>query len=263
MARGYPDQIHLEQMSFEEVAAAIAEGCTTVVIPLGAVEQHGPHLSLGMDADHADALAERIARDRGHTLVAPTIKVGCSSHHLPFPGTISLRPETLEAICLDYCTSLAGHGFKRLLIHSGHIGNFPVIKDMLGRLRDAVPPDVEILAFSDSTTWIDTWRDAVREAKGDVSAVGGHADIAETSLMMVIRPESVRQDRFEVGHLGGLSESDLELVWKNGIRSVSPNGVIGSPFGSNREIGEACLAAVAELLIETFESATKAAGARR
>lgn len=263
MARGYPDQIHLELMSHEEVAAALAQGCTTVVIPLGAVEQHGPHLSLGMDADHAEALAERIARRRGATLVAPTIKTGCSSHHLPFAGTISLRPETLEAICLDYCTSLARHGFKRILIHSGHIGNFPILKDMLGRLRDAVPSDVEILAFTDSTTWIATWRDAVRDAGGDVSAVGGHADIAETSLMMVIRPDSVRQDRFEVGHLGGLSEADLELMWKNGIRSVSPNGVIGSPFGSNRQIGEVCLAAVADLLIETFDGGSSATADRR
>ncbi|WP_051048721.1 creatininase family protein [Rhodopseudomonas sp. B29] len=249
-------------MSYEEVALALAEGCTTVVIPLGAVEQHGPHLSLGMDADHADALAERIARSCGKTLVAPTIKVGCSSHHLPFPGTISLRAQTLEAICIDYCTSLAGHGFKRILIHSGHIGNFPILKDMLGRLREAVPPDVEILAFTDSTTWIDTWRRAVSEAGGDVSAVGGHADIAETSLMMVIRPASVRPDRFEVGHLGGLSEADLELMWKNGIRSVSHNGVIGSPFGSSREIGDACLAAVTELLIESFDGGTKAGSAR-
>lgn len=263
MTRGYPDQIYLEQMSHEEVAAALADGCTTVVIPLGAVEQHGPHLSLGMDADHANALAERIARSRGNTLVAPTITVGCSSHHLPFAGTISLRPETLEAICVDYCTSLARHGFKRILIHSGHIGNFPVLKDVLGRLREVVPSDVEILAFFDSTKWIDTWRDAVREAGGDVLAVGGHADIAETSLMMVIRPDSVRPDRFEVGHLGGLSEADLELMWKNGIRSVSQNGVIGSPIGSSYAIGEACLAAVAELLIKTFDSEAGAASARR
>lgn len=96
-----------------------------------------------------------------------------------------------------------------------------------------------------------------------MSAVGGHADIAETSLMMVIRPDSVRPDRFEVGHLGGLSEADLELMWKNGIRSVSHNGVIGSPFGSSHNIGEACLAAVAELLIKTFDSEAGVAGARR
>jgi creatinine amidohydrolase len=260
MTRGYPSQIHLEQMSFEDVAAALAAGCTAVVIPLGAIEQHGPHLALSMDADHAEALAERVARICGRTLVTPTIKTGCSAHHLSFPGTISLRPETLEAICTDYCTSLARHGFKRLLIFSGHIGNFPVIKAMLARLRASVPSDVEIIAFTNSTQWIDTWRHAVSDAGGDSLAVGGHADIAETSLMMAICPESVRHDRFEVGHLGALTEQQLELMWKNGIRSVSWNGIIGSPIGSSCEIGEACLAAVADLLVDTFKEQERSIG---
>lgn len=253
MARGYPGEIHLEQMSFEDVGSALREGCTAVMIPLGAIEQHGPHLALSMDADHAGALAERVARIRNKTLVAPTIKVGCSAHHLPFAGTLSFRPETLEAICTDYCTSLAGHGFKRLLIFSGHIGNFPVIDGMLDRLRASVPPDVEIAAFVNSTLWIDTWRHAVSAAGGDPLAVGGHADIAETSLMMAIRPDSVRHDRFEVGHLGALTQEQLELMWKNGIRSVSQNGIIGSPIGASREIGDACLAAITDLLVDTFK----------
>lgn len=253
MTRGYPGEIHLEQMSFEDVRSALAQGCTAVMIPLGAIEQHGPHLALSMDADHAGALAERVAHRRGKTLVAPTIQVGCSAHHLPFPGTLSLRPATLEAICTDYCTSLAGHGFKRLLIFSGHIGNFPVIEGMLDRLRASVPPDVEIHAFADATLWIDTWRHAVAAAGGDALAVGGHADIAETSLMMAIRPNSVRHDRFEVGQLGALTQAQLELMWKNGIQSVSQNGIIGSPFGASSEIGEACLVAITDLLVDTFQ----------
>jgi creatinine amidohydrolase len=260
MARGYPSEIHLEQMSFEDVGTALAQGCTAVMIPLGAVEQHGPHLALGMDADHAETLAERIARSRGNTLVAPTIKIGCSAHHLPFPGTLSLRPKTLEAICIDYCTSLAGHGFKRLLMFSGHIGNFPVIDGMLDRLQASVPPDVEICAFTDAVLWIDTWRHAVAAAGGDPLAVGGHADIAETSLMMVIRPDSVRHDRFEAGHLGALTQAQLESMWKNGIRSVSENGIIGSPIGASRDIGESCLAAIVKLLVDSFNEPEKPIG---
>lgn len=246
------DQVRLELMSFEDVSAALARGYSTVLIPCGAVEQHGPHLPLCMDADHADALAEEVACSLGGTLIAPTIKVSCSAHHLVFPGTISLRPETFESICLDYCTSLAKHGFTRILLFSGHIGNFPIFKTMLLRLRQAVPSGVEIDAFSDSTVWIDTWRKAVEAAGGDPHAVGGHADIAETSLMMVIRPESVRLDRFEVGHLGALSEEQLHSMWKNGIKSVTHNGIIGSPIGSTAKIGERCLEAIADLLIGAF-----------
>ncbi|NLS70662.1 MULTISPECIES: creatininase family protein [Bradyrhizobium] len=249
-----PDELRLELMSFEQVSAALAAGASTVLIPCGAVEQHGPHLPLCMDADHADAIAARLARHLGRTLIAPTIKVGCSAHHLVFPGTISIRPETFESICLDYCTSLARHGFRRILLFSGHIGNFPALQDMLPRLRSAVPVDVEIDAYCDAVAWIERWRSAVEQAGGDPNAVGGHADIAETSLMMLLRPDSVRLDRFEVGHLGALSEEQLQAMWRNGIKSVTANGIIGNPFGSTARIGERCLAAIADLLAVSFGS---------
>jgi creatinine amidohydrolase len=244
--------LYLELMSFEDVARSLALGFTTILVPCGAIEQHGPHLPLCMDADHAEALAPLIAIALGSTIIAPTIKVGCSSHHLVFPGTLSLRPETFEAVCLDYCTSLACHGFKRILLYSGHIGNFPVLNGMLLRLRDAVPPGVTVEAFVDSIAWLGAWRTAVEAAGGDPSAVGGHADIAETSLMMHLRPDSVRQGRFEMGHRGALSEQQLQSMWKNGIKSISANGIIGDPTGSTSTIGERCLEAIAELLSESF-----------
>lgn len=247
-----PDEIRLELMNHEQVSAALAQGTSTILIPCGAVEQHGPHLPLCMDADHADALAARIARHIGKTLIAPTIKVGCSDHHLVFRGTISLRPETFEAVCLDYCTSLARHGFERILLFSGHIGNFPILRDMLPRLKRAVPQKVEIDAFYDSIAWIDRWRTAVAEAGGNPALVGGHADIAETSLMLYLRPDTVRLDRFEAGHLGALSEEQLQSMWRNGIVSVSANGIIGDPHGSTAQIGERCLEAIAELLVVSF-----------
>ena len=257
-----PDQLRLELMSFQDVAAALENGYSTILIPCGAVEQHGPHLPLCMDADHAEALAEKLAQKLGRTLVAPTIKLGCSAHHLAFPGTISLRAETFEAVCLDCCTSLARHGFKRILLFSGHIGNFPVFNDMLPRLRQAVPRDVVIDAFSDSIGWIERWRAAVEAAGGDPNAVGGHADIAETSLMMVIRPESVRLDRFEVGHLGALSEEQLRSMWANGMKSVTTNGILGNPVGSTARIGEQCLGAIADLLTDAFRAKVSAESAR-
>ncbi|MGY3564259.1 creatinine amidohydrolase [Bradyrhizobium sp. USDA 4463] len=247
------DEVRLELMNFEQVSAALAQGTSTILVPCGAVEQHGPHLPLCMDADHADALAYKVARHLGNALIAPTIKVGCSAHHLAFPGTISLRPETFEAICLDYCTSLARHGFKRILLFSGHIGNFPILRDMLARLKQAIPEDVEIDAFSDSIAWIDRWRSAVKEAGANPDAVGGHADIAETSLMLYLRPDSVRPDRFEAGHLGALSEEQLRSMWRNGVKSVTANGIIGDPHGSTAAIGERCLEAITELLVASFD----------
>lgn len=252
MALASFDQFRLELMSFEDVSEALSRGYTTVLVPCGAVEQHGPHLPLCMDADHADALADKIADALGDALIAPTIKIGCSAHHLVFPGTVSLRPETFEAICLDYCTSLAKHGFRRILLFSGHIGNFPVFQHMLPRLRQSMPDGIEVDAFTDSIGWIGTWRNAVMKAGGDPDRVGGHADIAETSLMMVIRPDSVRPDKFEAGYVGAISEQQLHAMWKNGIKSITHNGIIGDPHGASVAIGERCLQAIADLLVGAF-----------
>jgi creatinine amidohydrolase len=249
-----PDSLKLELMTFEDVSAALSVGFDTVLIPCGAIEQHGPHLPLCMDADHADHLAVLIAQKLGRTLIAPTIKVGCSAHHLALSGTISLRKETFEAVCRDYCTSLALHGFKHILLFSGHIGNFPVLADMLPRLLRATDGQARIAAYTDSQAWIGCWRQAVQAAGGDPDHVGGHADIAETSLMLKLRPESVRVDRFARGHLGALTPDQLDLMWKNGIVSVSGNGIIGNPHGSTAEIGEQCLHDVGGLLANFFRT---------
>jgi creatinine amidohydrolase len=254
MTAGSIDELRLELMTFEDVRDAFRGGFHTVIVPCGAVEQHGPHLPLCMDADHAEALAGAVAKRLGRTLIAPTVRVGCSSHHLAFPGTISIRPETFEAICLDYCSSLVQHGFSRILLFSGHIGNFPVFRNILPGLREKMEGRARVEAFVDSEEWMSAWRQAVSDAGGDPEAVGGHADIAETSLMMKIRPDSVRLDRLEPGHRGQLSQEQLESMWKNGIASVTRNGIIGDPRGSTRAIGESCLARVTDLLVNAFKA---------
>jgi creatinine amidohydrolase len=249
-----PDALKLELMTFEDVSAALNDGFDTVLVPCGAIEQHGPHLPLCMDADHAEHLAMLIARRLGKTLVAPSIRVGCSSHHLALSGSISLRNETFEAICQDYCTSLAHHGFKHILLFSGHIGNFPVLADMLPHLRQVAGGRVRISAYTDSQAWIGCWRAAVQAAGGDPGHVGGHADIAETSLMLKLRPESVRVDRYVRGHMGALTPDQLNLMWKNGIVSVSTNGIIGDPHGATAAIGERCLHDIGDLLADFFRT---------
>ncbi len=244
--------LRIERLTFEDVARALELGFRSILIPCGAVEQHGLHLPLCMDADHAEALAQMVAQRLSHTLIAPTIKVGCSSHHLSFPGTVSLRPETFESICLDYCVSLARHGFSRIMLFSGHIGNFRILKDMLPRLQDAVLGRCEVNVFADSDLWVGRWRNAVAAAGGDPARVGGHADIAETSLMLKLRPNSVRTDKFEPGHIGLLSQDQRTLMWEKGIASISRNGILGDPRGSTAAIGERCLDDIATLLADSF-----------
>jgi creatinine amidohydrolase len=247
---------HLDQMTFEDVSSALANGFDGIVIPCGAIEQHGPHLPLSMDADHADALAVEVAALLGHTLIAPTIKVGCSKHHMAFPGTISLQEETFKAICHDYCVSLAKHGFKRIYLFSAHVGNFNALRAMLPRAREAVGPSTQVFAYTDHEAWLLEWRSAVERVGGDPECVGGHADIAETSLMIHLHPESVRHEKVVAGHIGLMTTEQLNLMWKSGIASITPNGVLGDARGSTREIGESCLNGIAKLLASKFKAET-------
>ncbi|WP_370209099.1 creatininase family protein [Pararhodobacter marinus] len=241
----------IERMTAPEIAEAIGAGCTRVVVPCGAVEQHGPHMALRMDADHAEALAPLLASGLGGAFIAPTITVGCSKHHLAFAGTISLSEETFAAICRDYCTSLAQHGVTEIFFFSGHIGNFPVLERILPDLREAVP-GLRIEAFTDSGAWLACWAETVAGAGGAAENVGGHADVAETSIMLHIKPEAVRVPRIAAGRIGMLTQAELEAVWRDGLRSVSANGILGDARGASASIGAECLRAIAGLILVDF-----------
>ena len=110
--------VWLQELTWEEVAGYLAER-DTILIPFGTTEQHGPAGPLGLDSYVAIALAEDAARKAG-VLAAPPVWYGDSSHHLGFPGTISLRTETLIQVVYDILRSLARHGFRRMLLINGH-----------------------------------------------------------------------------------------------------------------------------------------------
>jgi creatinine amidohydrolase len=108
-------KILLAEMTSAQVRAELSRGRSTVVVPFGAVEQHGPHLPLDTDAVLADRLGPLLAERLG-ALCAPTIRIGCSEHHLAFAGTLSLRPQTLRMIVDDLVDSLVRHGFRRVVL---------------------------------------------------------------------------------------------------------------------------------------------------
>ena len=151
----------LEELTSPEVTKALQDGYTTVVVAVGAVEQHGPHLPLLVDAARGDRLAFEIARRLENALVAPTIRVGCSEHHMAFKGTLSLRQETLEALCVDYTVSLSRHGFKRICFVPSHGGNFAPLAQMLESLRAAAEENCEVDAYTDLVGFVEFWKSAV------------------------------------------------------------------------------------------------------
>jgi creatinine amidohydrolase len=251
------DALLLEEMTWPEVQAAVEVGRTTVVIAVGAVEQHGPHLPLLVDAVRGDRLALEVATRLGDAVVAPTIRVGCSEHHMGFPGTITLRKNTLEAICLDYAVSLARHGFTRLCFVPSHGGNFGPLAEMLPDLRAAVGPDCRVDAYTDLVGFMDFWQAAVRDHEPDlVERVGGHADIAETAEMLCIRPDLVRSDRAECGHMQTFDEALMNRIFTEGFRAVTPNGILGDARGATEAIGVSCIAHAAAGIVASLNDAS-------
>ena len=237
----------LEELTWPEVGQAIEGGFTTVLVAVGAVEQHGPHLPLLVDAARGDRLALEVARRLGQSLVAPTIRVGCSEHHMGFPGTLSLRRQTLEAICMDYAVSLSRHGFTRVCFLPSHGGNFGPLAEMLADLRAAVAPNCQVDAYTDLMGFMKYWQDAVKaEAPELVGRVGGHADISESSEMLCIRPDLVREDRAVEGHVAEFYDALAQRIFRDGLRSVTPNGVLGDARGMSEAIGERCIANAAD-----------------
>lgn len=250
------DDLFLERMTWPRVRAALDAGRTTAVVACGAVEQHGPHLPLFTDAEHGTRLAEEVARRMGDALVAPTIRVGCSEHHMAFAGTISLQRETFEAICRDYCTSLARHGFKRILLIPSHGGNFAPLADMLGRLREAVGSGVRVEAFTDLAAVIELWTRVAEEESGLGERVGGHADIAESSIMLALHPELVREKEATAGYVGRITPVLIERMFREGLQSITANGILGDARGMSSEIGRRCIDELVKLLVAHFRDRT-------
>lgn len=248
------DSLLLEELTSPEVAEAIASGWTTAVVAVGAVEQHGPHLPLLVDAVRGDRLAVEVARLLGHALVAPTIRVGCSDHHMEFAGTLTLRKETLVAICEDYTTSLAQHGFRRICFVPSHGGNFGPLAEMLPALREAAGETCRVDAYTDLVGFMDFWQAAVAEHSAELAArVGGHADIAETSEILTMRPDLVRLDRAEEGHVQDFDEALMHRIFTEGFKAVTPNGILGDARGATAEIGESCVRHAAEGIVAALE----------
>jgi creatinine amidohydrolase len=251
-----PDPLLLEHLTWPEIELAITRGTVTVIIPVGSVEQHGPHLPLMVDAERGTALGLRVAQALEDAFVAPTIRVGCSEHHMGFAGTITLRPQTLEALLTDYCVSLARHGFQRLCILPSHGGNFEPIEEMLPRLREAVAgvdEECEVLAFTDLLGIVGVWRWLVEEETGMGDRVGGHADIAESSEFLHLHPALVRVGREEAGSVLELNEAVLEQIFEKGFRAITTNGILGDARGMDADLGEKLLDATARTISEYFQ----------
>lgn len=205
----------------------------TLLVPVGSVEQHGPHLPLDTDTRIALAVAGAAAARLGpDLLVAPAIAIGASGEHEMFPGTVSIGTEGLRTVLVELGRS-AGRWVRRTVFVNGHGGNLDAVRSAVELLR-AESRDVSAYSCSPPRSLC---------ANPDA-----HAGRTETSIMLAVSPEVVRLDLARAGNTAPLA-SLLPTMRAGSVRAVSENGVLGDPAGATAAEGEALLAAMVDALV--------------
>jgi creatinine amidohydrolase len=241
--------LELDKLTWPEVEAERDAGRDTVVVAFGATEQHGRHMPLATDALIGDHFA-RLLADRLDAFVAPTVRVGCSSHHLDFPGTLSVEDETFHAIVADLVRSLARGGFRRIVLVPTHGGNFGPLAAAVERLGEL--EDTRVSAVTDIGGLMRIAELGRDEHDVPLGEGGLHAGEWETSMMLAIHSDLVRMDHAEAGFTGDLQEA-LEGMFAGGVKAISENGAVGDPAKASAEHGRRYLDAALEIAVEQIE----------
>jgi creatinine amidohydrolase len=241
--------LDLYTLSWPEIRDELDQGRDTIVACFGAVEQHGHHMPLGTDSILGDALGRALA-DRLDAFFAPTVQVGCSSHHLAFPGTMSISEETFWGVVSDIVHGWAGQGFKRIVLLPTHGGNFAPLAGALERLGDL--DGVQLIAITDLSILVNATLGLGAELGIPASEGGLHGGEWETSLLLAVRPELVHMDRAVAGYTGDL-ESGIQRFFDEGVHAVSETGVIGDPKQASAENGQKYFDRLVQLALELVE----------
>lgn len=214
----------------------IATG-STVVVPVGSIEQHGPHLPLETDSVIATAVVEgavqRLADQypaAGPFLIAPTITYGASGEHQSFPGTSSIGTEALRQVVVELVRSLATWA-SRVVLVNGHGGNVPALQAAVRQVRSE-GRDV-------------SWHPCRTEN------IDAHAGYTETSLMLYLAPTRVRFDLAAPGNTAPLVDL-MPAMLAGGVGAVSTNGVLGDPIGATADEGRRLLEAMVEEIADAL-----------
>ncbi len=258
----------LEELSWPQAQAAIEAGAMAI-LPVGSLEQHGRHLAVNTDNVLGDAIAEASAQGavaRGlNVLLCPPLHYGYTMHNMDFPGTMTLRTETLLAVGVDLITSLVHHGCKKIVLLNSHGSNWSIL-DLVGRQVMNRHPDVLVAAIF-PIKMAAAELEELREAK----QTGGmsHGCELETSLMLHLRPELVEMDKA----VTDISQPDSKFYWRDILRGsrgvaladltrhASRTGLVGDPTIATAEKGrrffEVIVATTVEFLVEFAQREAK------
>ena len=241
-----PDSVFIEDLTWTELARAIAAGKTTIIIPVGGVEQSGPFMALGKHDARARILAERIARGLGDALVGPVVayvpegQIEPPTQHMKFPGTVTTPSAAFRATLSAAAGSFRKHGFRDVVLigdHGGYQNDLRAVADALGRDWAGSPARVHYIAEyyrSTQTAYV-----AALKARGySAGEIGTHAGLADTSLTLALAPGLVMTDGLKSGA---------------GVRE----GVYGDPRRASAALGQIGVDTIVRQTIVAVRAAVK------
>ena len=252
--------MYWEQLTSPQVKAL--DKSLPVILPVAAIEQHGPHLPLATDKMIGEHFCKVLNDDiPDDVMVLPAIGVGCSEHHLDYEGSLSLRHETMLNQMQDISSCVVKHGFKNLLILNSHGGNQAIGQTFVEAFGFRNPQCRIALA-----TWWRICLDALNQITETPPGGTGHAGEFETSLMLHIAPELVQLDKIPPKSnvpTFGWAEGDLlsagNVSLYRTMKAMTPTGVFGDASAGTREKGEAITKVVTGALKEIVMDLKKVA----
>lgn len=246
-----PARVMWKELTAEELRAKAAADAI-VILPVGSMEQHGPHLPVGVDTILTEgvcrAAAEAVADDVA-VVVAPTLWCGMAEHHMAFGGTFTFDIPTYRAVLLAFLKSIERHGFSRVVIINGHGGNTAALNAFLPDFAR----EMRLRVFT--AGYFDLPRTDIAPLLEDQKGVQ-HACEVETSLMMVVAPDLVRHERISEA----FSTRDPSSEWRTvparfrSFKEVTASGVNGDARRASRTKGEKILDSLAGGLADLLTS---------
>ena len=239
--------VFLDELTWPELQDRIGAGTTTVIVPVGATEQNGPHMVLGKHNVRVKALSAKIAQSLGNALVAPVVayvpegSIKPPTGHMRFPGTITIPDATFEQVIESAARSFRLHGFRDVVLlgdHGDYQKSLAAVAARLNREWAASPVRVHAILDYYRASGAD-FKQTLRKRGYRDEEIGTHAGLADTSLALAIDPGLVRSDQLEAG----------------GRRAPS-NGVAGDPRRASAELGQLGVDAIVAATTDAIRHAT-------
>lgn len=234
----------LDELTMSEFKEKVSES-TVVILPIGAVEEHGPHLPLCTDSLQPEYIAQKVAEKTG-ALIAPPIRYGYCSSTRNFPGTITISFDTLRSLIYDLLSEFIRNGIKNIVVLSGHAGRVHMAALRLAAQRVVNENEANIMVLSDYDIAYD-----LLDRDETIPSDDGHSGLIETSRIMAIRKDLVKGK--------GITGKDRPPKFKvlKDPEKYFPSGVMGDPANASKDKGDEINEYIIDELVRLVEGMKK------